>query len=298
MTATGTRAKDAAPSETNSLPLMQREYIEMSLQDILVVLDGSAQSDIRLTAAIALAQKHEAFLTCCCALDLLHTIRTGTWAGGNNGAETGVAEVAEGIETNVRNRIRFAGLQGDWVVIDKVNEAFTRRLRHADLIVLGQADPDHPLAVRNLVEDVLLTAGRPVLVIPYAGHFETIGDNILVGWNGSREAARAVNDAIPLMLKARSVTIFEAYPIARKSEHDNAADVASHLARHGVNAHTAHTVMAGISAPDALLSYAADIGVDLLVVGGYGHSRLRELILGGVTRGLLQHLTLPMLMSH
>jgi nucleotide-binding universal stress UspA family protein len=109
-----------------------------------------------------------------------------------------------------------------------------------------------------------------------------------------------MNDAIPLLAKAASITILEASPIGRKPATDDAtrADITRHLARHGISAKTARTAMASISAPDAMLSYAADVSADLLVVGGYGHSRLRELILGGVTRELLQHMTLPVLMSH
>ena len=145
-----------------------------------------------------------------------------------------------------------------------------------------------------------MTSGRPILVIPYIGRFDTFGTNILVGWNNSREAARAMNDAIPLLAKAASVTILEANPIGRKPASDDAtsADITRHLARHGISAKTARTSTDRMSASDALLSYAADVSADLLVVGGYGHSRLRELILGGVTRELLQHMTLPVLMAH
>ena len=146
----------------------------------------------------------------------------------------------------------------------------------------------------------MITSGRPILIIPYIGRFETFGTRIVVGWNNSREAARAVHDAIPILAKAASVTLLEAKPIGRKSATDHAcsAGIARHLALHGIRAETAQTVIANISASDALLSYANDIGADLLVVGGYGHSRLRERILGGVTRELLQHMTLPVLMSH
>jgi nucleotide-binding universal stress UspA family protein len=111
---------------------------------------------------------------------------------------------------------------------------------------------------------------------------------------------RAVNDAIPLLAKAASVTILEANPVGRKPATDDvtSADIAHHLARHGISAETARTVMTSISASDVLLSYASDLSADLLVVGGYSHSPLRELILGGVTLELLRHMTLPVLMSH
>jgi nucleotide-binding universal stress UspA family protein len=274
----------------------------MALRDIMVVLDGSAQSEIRLTVAGALARKHEASLLGFCALDMLRPVGVGARPGDYPEADTNVAEMAERIEAGFRDRLRFGALQGDWrVASGKGNEALVRQARRADLIILGQVDPDHPPPTgRHLVEDVLLTVGRPILVIPYAGSFETLGTNVLIGWNDSREAARALNDSIPLLVKAASVIVLEARRAGARPDYDDAAaaGVAHHLARHGIKARTAHTAMIGISAPDALLAYAADMGADLLVVGGYGHSRLRELILGGVTRGLLQHMTLPVLMSH
>jgi nucleotide-binding universal stress UspA family protein len=274
----------------------------MALRDIMVVLDGSAQSEIRLTIAVALARKHDAFLNGFCALEMLRPVRVDVRPGDYPDADTSVAEMEVRIEAEFRDRLRFSGLHGDWrVAANNGHEALVRRTRQADLTILGQVDPDHPPpAGRHLVEDVLLTAGRPILIIPYAGRFETLGTNVLVGWNDSREAARAVNDAIPLLVKAASVVILEARRAGAKPDSNDVttADVANHLGRHGIKATTAHTAMAGISAPDALLAYAADLGADLLVVGGYGHSRLRELILGGVTRGLLQHMTLPVLMSH
>jgi nucleotide-binding universal stress UspA family protein len=295
------------------------------LRDIVVVLDGSAPSEIRLHLAVALAQRHGAHLTGLSALDLLKPTRPLVQPRGNPELDTPpasqlrtwgavppvdypeadrqAAETAERIEAAFRERLRFSGLRGDWrVASGNVSEIVVRQTRHADLVILGQVDPDHPPPPggQQLVEDVLMTSGRPILVIPYIGQFETFGTKILVGWNSSREAARTVNDAIPLLAEADSVTILEVNPVGGKSATDDAtsADIARHLACHGINAETARTVMASISASDVLLSYASDIGADLLVVGGYGHSRLRELILGGVTRELLRHMTLPVLMSH
>jgi nucleotide-binding universal stress UspA family protein len=294
-----------------------------ALRDIILVLDDSAPSEIRLDIAIALAQQHDAHLTGLSALDLLMPTRAAVQPRGNPAedtepasvlwragppidypeADTQSAEEAERIEAMFRERLRFSHLQGDWrMASGKVSETVVRQARHADLVILGQVDPAHPPppAGRQLVEDVLMTSGRPILVIPYIGRFETLGTNILVGWNTSREAARAVNDAIPFLAKAASVTILEANPVGRKLGTDDAtsADITRHLARHGISAETARTAIASISAADALLSYVSDISADLLVVGGYGHSRLREFILGGVTRELLRHMTLPVLMSH
>ena len=205
------------------------------------------------------------------------------------------------MEATFRERLRFSQLLGEWrVVSGKVSETLVRQARQADLVILGQVNPDHPPPPegRQLVEDVLMTSGRPILVIPYIGHFQTVGSRILVGWNNSREAARAVNDAIPLLAKAASVTILEVSPRRPATDDATGADITRHLAHHGIRAETIRTVLAGTSVPDLLLNYAADVSADLLVIGGYGHSRLRELVLGGVTRELLRHMTLPVLMSH
>ena len=216
-------------------------------------------------------------------------------------ADTQAAERADQLEAAFRERLRFSRLQGDWrVASGHVSEAVVRQARQADLVILGQVNPSHPPppAGRQLAEDVLMTSGRPILVIPYIGRFATVGSRILVGWNNSREATRAVNDAMPLLAKATSVIVLEASARNLATDDATGADIARHLARHGINAETTRTVTGSISTFDLLLNYATDMSADLLVVGGYGHSRLRELVLGGVTRELLRHMTLPVLMSH
>jgi nucleotide-binding universal stress UspA family protein len=217
-------------------------------------------------------------------------------------ADRRTAEKAEEIEAAFRERLRFSHLTGDWrLASGNVSETVVRQARGADLIILGQVNPNHPLAeAGQVVEDVLMTSGRPILVIPYIGGFKTVGSRILIGWNNSREATRAINDALPLLTRAAAVTILEVSPAGRKpaTEEASSADISRHLARHGIRAETVRTMMGGLSTPDLLLNQAADVSADLLVVGGYGHSRLRELILGGVTLELLRHMTLPVLMSH
>jgi nucleotide-binding universal stress UspA family protein len=137
-------------------------------------------------------------------------------------------------------------------------------------------------------------------VIPFAGDFPVIGEHVLVAWNASREATRAVADALPLLSRARAVTVLAINPRHGIGGHGDvpAADIALHLARHGVRAEAAHTIATDIPDAEALLSYAADIGADLIVAGGYGHSRARELVFGGVTRSLLKEMTVPVLLSH
>src|SRR5262249_44560338 len=123
----------------------------------------------------------------------------------------------------------------------------------------------------------------------------TVGERVLVAWAHSREATRAVHDALPLLKLAKSVTVMEVNP---EPDHLGGADIALHLTRHGVKAEVASTTSGDINNGDAILSRAADLTADLLVMGGYGHSRLREFAFGGVTRHILEHMTLPVLMSH
>jgi nucleotide-binding universal stress UspA family protein len=136
--------------------------------------------------------------------------------------------------------------------------------------------------------------------VPYAGDGATLGETVLVAWNASREAARAVNDALPLLQQARAVTVLAVNPLGGIAGDGDvpAADIALHLARHGVKAEAAHTVAPDIPEGDAILDYAADIGADLVVAGGYGHSRMREFVFGGVTRSLLTEMTVPVFLSH
>jgi nucleotide-binding universal stress UspA family protein len=170
--------------------------------------------------------------------------------------------------------------------------------RYADLLVLGQDDPESDNA--GLLETVLFDSGRPVLAIPFAGNFNSIGKRVLVGWNASREASRALHDALPLIAKADTTTVFLANPKRGLGAHgeEPGADIARHLARHGLMVEVAKAVADDVSDSALLLNHASDMGADLLVMGAYGHSRLREFILGGVTRSLLREMTIPVLLSH
>jgi nucleotide-binding universal stress UspA family protein len=136
--------------------------------------------------------------------------------------------------------------------------------------------------------------------VPYAGRFESLGKRVLVGWNAGREAARAVQDALPLLMAAESVTVLTVNPEIGLGGHgeEPGADIALHLARHGVRVTVEHMTAPEISAGDVILNRAFELSADLLVIGAYGHSRLREMVLGGVTRSLLQQMTVPVLMSH
>ena len=286
----------------------------MGLRDLVVLLDGSARDEARLAVAVGLARRHDAHLTGLCPIEMLLPADMSLALGGypDLWALPNFAKQMEGqarskaatIEASFRELLRRESVKGDWQLeTGSLIPAVIHRAHAADLIVVGQADPDNPLPApaRTLIEDILMTAGRPILLIPYAGQFETIGSNALIGWTSTRESARAVHDALPLFTPAAKVTVLTIE--SSRAEPDNdvlpTAEIAEHLARHELNVSAARTVVTdGLSPADVLLDYASDIGADLLVVGGYGHSRTREMIMGGVTRDLLRHMTLPVLMSH
>jgi len=181
--------------------------------------------------------------------------------------------------------------------------AVTVNARYADLVVIGQRDPDEPGTgvPANLVDRALLAVGRPVLVVPYyANAYPSLGRNVLVAWNGSRESARAVRDALPLLQQAERVVVMAVNPRVGSKEHGElpGADLAQYLARHGVKAEARASVAPELGAGDELLARASDLSADLLVMGAYGHSRLQELVMGGATQTMLEHMTLPVFMSH
>ena len=286
----------------------------MTFKDILVHLDDGRGHETRLRLACDLARRQEAHLT---GLFGIEPLAPGGLASQATSAyvdiETmqivqekrrqAVLAVAGRVEATFGAETARAGVSGEWRIIEgEVADLMTLHARYADLAILGQVDPDNPPpgSAASLPESVLLGSGGPVLVIPYVGRFETLGQNVLIAWNGSREAARAVRDALPILMEAKSVTVLSANPDRGiLGEGDlPAADIAHHLARHAVKAEASYTVGEDIAVGDMLLSRAADLGADLIVMGGYGHSRTRELILGGATRALLRHMTVPVLLSH
>jgi len=174
---------------------------------------------------------------------------------------------------------------------------FARRALYADLLILGQRDPDDPSAGElpaDFVPSVLVESGRPALVVPYAGPVAAIGRNVLIAWKETREAARAVSAALPWLVRADSV---HAVSYGENAE-ASLRSLQTYLKAQGVKAAARHGGPEEGEAGERLLSMAADVSADLLVMGCYGHSRAREWVLGGATRSTLQSMTLPVLMSH
>ena len=174
--------------------------------------------------------------------------------------------------------------------------------RYADLLIISQADVNAPNASAAMddIQSVIFAAGRPLLLVPYTGKIKTLGKNVFVAWNASREATRAVTDALPLLQRADKVTVMVVRPRADARAHGEipGADIAAYLARHEVKVDVMAEEGEGIDVGELMLSRVADLGSDLIVMGAYSHSRLRQWILGGATRTMLESMTVPVLMSH
>jgi nucleotide-binding universal stress UspA family protein len=177
-------------------------------------------------------------------------------------------------------------------------EQFGLIARRFDLVVVGQAEPEKDNVEELIAESALFESGRPVIVVPYIQKAPLKLDRVMVCWDGSRAATRAIGDAMPLLERAGSVELVIAGNERGKRDEIPGADMGQHLARHGLKVDVKRIAGGNIDVADALLSHAADANIDFVVMGGYGHSRLREFVLGGVTRSILRAMTTPTLLSH
>jgi nucleotide-binding universal stress UspA family protein len=182
--------------------------------------------------------------------------------------------------------------------ISGASDQLGRIARRFDLVVLGQPTPDKPMPDELIDEGVLFECGRPVVFVPFIQTAALKLDRVMVCWDGGRTAARAIADAMPFLEKAKRVEVVVVGAKPPKSDEISGADLGQHLARHGLKVDVKRITSPDIDVASTLLSHAADSSADLMVMGGYGHSRLREFVLGGATRGLLEAMTVPVLMSH
>ena len=178
------------------------------------------------------------------------------------------------------------------------SDSFGAMARRFDLSVVGQAEPGKVAPEELIVEGALFGSGRPVVVVPYIQKSGVRLDRVMVCWDASRAAARAVADAMPLLERAKAIDVVIVASERPKSDEIPGADIGQHLARYNLNVEVKRIVTTETDVANTLLSHAADTAADFIVMGGYGHSRLREFILGGVTRGILASMTVPALMSH
>jgi nucleotide-binding universal stress UspA family protein len=276
----------------------------MSYKTILVHIDPGKRCATRVEVAIRLAQQHDAHLV---ALHALAPFEPPGYVMAEMGPaiidSQKHAAAAELVRTErlFNEQASAAGLRNaEWrTAIDDPVDAMTLHARYADLVVVGQTDhTDGSNVPSDFPERLVLAAGRPVLILPSVGSFPTLGKRVLIAWNASREATRALTDAIPMLRAAASVNVMAVNP--RRGEHGKlpGADIGLYLARHGVRVDVKTDLGAEIDVGNELLSRAADLDADLIVMGCYGHSRLKEWVLGGATRTILESMTAPVLMSH
>lgn len=270
-------------------------------KDILLHVDTANAMGHRQQAAQRLAERFNAHVT---GLFVIEPLTIPAYAGMNLGADLlaegqrASQEAADGARRSFERQMNSAGVASEWRLAEGLtSNVITTHGRYGDLVVLGQHDPAEGLGA-GIVDDVVMSVGRPVLVVPYVGLRATLGRRILLAWNGSRESVRALHDAMGLLQAAEQVVVMSVNPAEDESRHIAGADISRHLARHGVEAVVNSTVSRDIEIGDTLLSRAADEDVDLIVMGAYGHSRIREMVLGGATRQILGHMTVPVLMSH
>jgi len=177
-------------------------------------------------------------------------------------------------------------------------ESVLDHCRVTDLVVIGQANKDAPEPMRELlIETILFESGSPVLLVPYIGTKSFSPENVLIGWDGSSTAARAVHAALPVLERAKKITVLAIQKQGR-SDLTPGADIATYLARHKMDVTIDVITSPQTGVADTVLNYVSDNGNDLIVMGGYGHSRMREFLFGGATREILSSMTVPVFMTH
>ena len=275
------------------------------LKDVVVNLSGRTPRDFAAEYAISIAATFGAHIT---GISFVYepVIPDGTLGGG---VPADLIELQREENSKAANEAvsRFdagakkAGISAETRVLDATfggaATRFAQIARRFDLAVVGQAQREGGAGDELMIEGALFESGRPIVVVPYIQQRGLTLERVLACWDGSRTAARAIGDAMPLLERAKAVDIVIVAE-ERKSEEMTGTNMGAHLVRHGVAATVKRVTKGDIAIEDVLLSYAADSGADFMVMGGYGHSRLREFILGGVTRGILASMTVPVLMSH
>lgn len=276
----------------------------MPYKTVLVHLDTTDRCAVRVDLAVDLARKHGARLHGCFAqtdpalsmIDPLHR------------ASDSLKQAFETLKADVAAKAEAAGVEARFsmsplVASSNIIHYFVRAARHADVAVMGQFDRDSGRSVvpEDMVEQVVLNAGRPVLVVPYAGDFHKYGDHVMVAWNAGREAARAMTDGLPLLQQSRQTTILIVHGKGNAETDSPGYDreeVQRFLAGHGVTGELKTATAEQIGVVDMLLNRASDDGATLLVMGAHGHYGFPHILRGGVTREMLRHMTVPVLLSH
>ncbi|WP_028877708.1 universal stress protein [Terasakiella pusilla] len=271
----------------------------MAFKHILLHLDATEHCEKRTKIALDMAKKSDAIISAV----FCQTNPNMSAIVGNHPVDDTLRKLAIEAEATFKAAAEEAGVKATisntlCTSHAQVVQAVTWAARTSDVAILGQYDwsKNYSGIPSDLAENVILHSGRPVLVVPFAGEFKTVGQRCLVAWNGGREAARALNDAIPVMQDAKMVEIFaiQKEGVKRPSE----KELVAHLERHNIPCKAATDTRDNVSVTDLLLSHAADEGADLIVMGAHGHYGVSHMLKGGNTREILKHMTVPVMMSH
>ena len=280
----------------------------MTLKNIGVFVDATPEGEKRIDYAATLAHQCGAHLAGIHVVSAVRPeYRSDYYVIGEKAIRAllvGRKAADEAVTSNVRRRFEAISAKRDLSAEFRVirrggpDEDLTLSSLHSDLVVIGQRELQELKGYAS-PEKLLLASGAPILIIPSGWKSESIGNKILVGWNASREARRAVADALPFLVAASSVTLLvvDSEQRARRNGEEPGADIALYLARHGAHVEVEQVLSQGAPVADIILSYAAEHGVDLIVIGAYSHARPVEMMFGGVTQSLLKEAPVPVLMS-
>jgi nucleotide-binding universal stress UspA family protein len=284
---------------------MTEDKNKSPIKDLVVNLAIGRPHDVAANYAVSIAEAFDAHL---CAIafsyepvvppsvmggiptDVIDAQRAASEAAANAAiASFEAAARREGVTAEHRKLTASLGGAGD---------LFGRLARRFDLAVAGQAEPKHGPAQDLVIEGALFGSGRPVVVVPYIQKGGLKLDRVMVCWDGSRPAARAIADAMPFLRRAAAIDVVIVASGRERGDEIPGVDMGEHLAHHGLKIDVKRIVSTNVDVPNTLLSHAADSGADFIVMGAFGHSRLREFVLGGATHGILASMTVPTLMSH
>ncbi|MCP5083063.1 MAG: universal stress protein [Alphaproteobacteria bacterium] len=280
----------------------------MSVGTILVSLNDVDRSKEILEITAALADRHDAHVIGLYVIPAVYIhpgISAHVTADVIDWGRKFFQDRADGVKKLFDAEMKKQGFKGEWRQVDGISHLVATSVvehgRQSDLIVVSQGGKNSNNGCEaDFAERIVLDAGRPVLLIPNAGTFDTVAQNVIFGWNATRESARAAFDAVPLLKDGAKAHVM--WVDSDLDAGDGAAlpgaELAVALSRHGVEAISEPSTTANIDAADALLNRVSDAGADMLVMGAYGHSRVRELVFGGATRKVLDQMTVPVLMSH
>ena len=279
----------------------------MKLGNILICLNDMDNLSALLETGCALALKHDAHLTgvfVIPAMQIYPVYEGIAMAEIFEGQHQKYEDMAADVQKQFERALEKNLITGEWRKLDSpistIADEFIAQARMVDLVMIAQVDSGEDCGVeQDFAERVILETGRPVLLLPRQKTFGTIGERVLIGWNATREAARASFDAMALLSATARVDLVWVDPQKQRALAGNVpgAELAKTFAHHNINVNAEALPTANVNAGEALLTRAVDLNSDLLVMGAYGHSRMREFVFGGATRHVLNNMTLPVLMS-